>query len=183
MAKVIVGMTMSLDGFINDGKGDLSLLYPDFDSIRGTEVLQETIRTTGAVVMGRRAYEMAGGDFTGYEFQNPIFVLTHHPPEQAAKGENENLRFHFVTDGIESAVTQAKKAAGEKNVTVIGGAQTVQQMIDHGLFDELEIDIAPVLLGDGQRLFENLTTAPVELEQVGVIEYRGVTQIRLRAKR
>lgn len=180
MSKVILGMAVSLDGFINDRNGDVSRLYANFESLRESELIQEAIRTTGAVVMGRRAYDMAQGDFTEYEFQTPIFVLTHHVPEQAAKGENENLKFHFVTDGVESAITHAKAAAGDKNVTVIGGAETIQQLINAGLFDELEITIAPVLLGDGQRLFENLASIPRELEQIETKEYHGMTNIRFR---
>ena len=89
MGKVIVGATMSLDWFMNDRHGDVSRLYPDFEALRRTEMLQEEIQTTGAVVMGRRAYDMAEGDLTDYEFQVPIFVLTHAIPEQVVKGEND----------------------------------------------------------------------------------------------
>jgi dihydrofolate reductase len=80
MARVIVGMTMSLDGFVSDRNGDVGRLYPDMEAMRQTEQLQEAIRSTGAVVMGRRSYEMGNGDFTGYELQVPIFVLTHQAP-------------------------------------------------------------------------------------------------------
>lgn len=85
MAKVILGMTMSLDGFVQDRNGSVERLYPDLEALRNDASLQDAIRTTGAVVMGRRAYDMASGDFTGYEFQTPIFVVTHHPPERVAK--------------------------------------------------------------------------------------------------
>ena len=85
MGNVIVGATMSLDGFMSDRHGDISRLYPDLQALRRTEMLQEEIQTTGAVVMGRRAYDMAEGDVTDYEFQVPIFVLTHHVPEKVAK--------------------------------------------------------------------------------------------------
>src|SRR6266705_60183 len=95
MAKVIIGMTMSLDGFVNDRNGDVSRLYPDLEALRQTEFLQEVIKTTGAVVMGRRAYDMAEGDFTDYEFQVPIVVLTHDVPEKVAKGENDQLTLTF----------------------------------------------------------------------------------------
>src|SRR5205085_8747256 len=104
MGKVIVGATMSLDWFMNDRHGDVSRLYPDLQALRSIEMLQEEIRTTGAVVMGRRAYDMAEGDLTDYEFQVPIFVLTHHPPEQGPKGENDRLTVTFVTNGIQSAI-------------------------------------------------------------------------------
>jgi dihydrofolate reductase len=154
MSKVILGMCMSLDGFINDRNGSVEKLYPDLDALRKTEELQEAIRTTGAVVMGRHAYDMAQGDFTDYEFQTPIFVVTHTAPEIVAKGENEHLKFSFVTDGVESAVKRAKAAAGAKNVTVIGGANIAQQCLKAGLADELEIDVRSILLGDGQRFFE-----------------------------
>jgi dihydrofolate reductase len=178
MVKVILGMTISLDGFVNDRKGDVGRLYPDLEALRETEVLQEAIRTTGAVVMGRHAYDMANGDFTGYEFQVPIFVLTHNVPAKAAKGENENLKFNFITDGIESAIEKARAAAGEKDVTVIGGADTFQQCINKGLFDEIQIDIAPVLLGAGLRLFENINAGPIELKSRNVIESPSVTHLR-----
>src|SRR5205809_280725 len=149
MGKVLLGMTMSLDGFINDRNGDVSRLYPDLGELRKTEMLQESIKTTGGVVMGRHAYDMAHGDFTDYEYQVPIFVLTHHVPEKVAKGENGKLKFNFVTDGIESAVEQAKAAAGDKYVTVIGGANTAQQCINKSLLDELQVGIIPVLLDGG----------------------------------
>jgi len=76
MAKVAVGMTLSLDGFVNDPNGSVARLYPDLVALAKTEILPEAITNTGAVVMGRRAYEMANGDFTGYKFQVPIFVVT-----------------------------------------------------------------------------------------------------------
>jgi len=76
MAKVIVGTTMSLDGFMNDRQGSLGRLYPNLEDLRETEMLQESMRSTGAVVMGRHAYDLANGDFTGYEYQVPIFVVT-----------------------------------------------------------------------------------------------------------
>ena len=85
MGNVIIGASMSLDGFMNDRHGDVSRLYPDFEALRRTEMLQEEIRTTGAVVMGRRSYDMGEGDLTDYEYQVPIFVLTHHVPEKGPK--------------------------------------------------------------------------------------------------
>jgi len=180
MGKVLFGMAMSLDGFVNDRNGDVGRLYPDLEALRKTEMLQELIKTTGAVVMGRRAYDMAEGDFTGYEFQVPIFVLSHDVPEKVAKGENEGLSFTFVTDGIESAIEKAKAAAGDKYVTVIGGANTAQQCIQAGLLDEIQIGIVPVLLGEGLRLFEHIGTEQIELESTRVIESPGRTDLRFR---
>src|SRR5947209_8461457 len=104
MGKIILGTTMSLDGFIADRNGDLSRLYPDLGELRKTEFLQESINNTGAVVMGRHAYDMAEGDLTGYEYQVPIFVVTHEAPAQVAKGQNGSLTLTYVTDGIESAL-------------------------------------------------------------------------------
>jgi len=180
MGKVIVGTTMSLDGFINDSNGSVSRLYPDLEALRETELLQEEMRTTGAVVMGRRAYDMAEGDLTGYEFQVPIFVLTHVVPEQAARGQNENLTITFVTNGIESAIAQAKAAAGDKDVMVIGGANTAQQCMRAGLVDELRIGIIPVLLGEGLRFFEHLSSEQMELERTKILESPGRTDMLFR---
>lgn len=180
MAKVLLGMTTSLDGFVQDRHGSVDRLYPDLAALRQTEALQELIRTTGAVVMGRRAYDMAAGDFTGYEFQVPIFVLTHHAPERVAKGENERLKFTFVTDGIESAIEKAKAAAGDKYVSVIGGASTAQQCLNAGLVDELQVDVRPVLLGAGRRLFEHLDAERIELERIRVTESPTTTDLRFR---
>ena len=106
----------------------------------------------------------------------PIVVLTHHVPQEWIK---EGSPFTFVTDGIESAIAKAKAIAGEKNVG-IGSATTLQQCLNAGLLDEIHIDLAPVLLGGGLRLFEYLGTAPVPLEQLAVIEGTGVTHLKYR---
>jgi dihydrofolate reductase len=180
VGKVILGMTMSLDGFINDRNGSVSPLYPDFAELRDTEVLQEAIRSTGAVVMGRRAYDMADGDFTDYEFQVPIFVITHEAPERVAKGENDNLSFTFVTDGVSSAIEKAKAVAGDKDVTMIGGANSAQQCIRAGLVDEIHIDLMPILLSGGLRLFEHLGSEQIKLEKIKVMEAPTRTHLRFR---
>ena len=180
MGTVVAGMIMSLDGFISDRNGSVARLYPDLAALCRTDLLQEAIQTTGAVVMGRHAYDMAEEDFTGYEFQVPILVLTHAVPEQVAKGENDQLRFIFVTDGIEHAIAQAKAAAGDKAVVVLGGAQTIRQCLQAGLADEIQIDLVPVLLGDGLRLFEYLGLEPIELECIRVVAYPWFTHLRFR---
>lgn len=175
MGKVIVGMTMSLDGFVEDRQGSVGALYPDLETLRDTEPLREAIQHTGAVVMGWNAFAMAQDpDFYAgnYEFQVPIFVLTHTPPDKWPK-ETDQLTFTFVTDGIESAITQAKDAAGDKDVTVIGGASTVQQCLSAGLADELHLDLMPVLLGDGLRLFEAIDPEQIRLERLKVLELPG----------
>ena len=118
MAKVILGMTLSLDGFINDRTGKVGALYPDLYVLRNTEPMRESIQNTGAVVMGRNAFAMAKDpDFYAgnYEFQVPIFVLTHEVPKKHPK-ETGRLTFTFVTDGMESAIRQTKAAAGDKDV-------------------------------------------------------------------
>ena len=183
MGKVIVGTTMSLDGFMNDRTGSLARLYPNLEELRDTEMLRESMEMTGAVVMGRRAYDMAEGDFTNYEYQVPIFVLTHYPPEKTAKGENDKLTFTFITDGIESAIEKAKKAAGDKDVTVIGGAMTAQQCINAGLFDEIQIGNVPVLFGGGLRFFDNISIENVELERTGILESPSRIDLRFRPVR
>ncbi len=180
MAKVIVGTTMSLDGFINDRNGRVDRLYPDLDELRKTEMLQESIRMTGAVLMGRRAYDMAAGDLTGYEYQVPIFVLTHHVPEQVAKGQNENLKIIFVTDGVKSAVEKAKAAAGNKYVTVVGGASTAQQLMRAGLVDEIQIGLMPILLGEGLRFFEQMGVEQIQLEKIDVKQTPTRIDLRFR---
>ena len=170
MGNVIIGATLSLDWFMNEQNGDVSRLYLDLEALRGTEMLQEEIQTTGAVVMVQRAYDMAEGDLTDYEYQVPIFILTHHLPEQMVKGENDRLTVTFVTDGIESAIEKAKAAAGDKHVIVVGGANTAQQCLRAGLVDEIHIGIVPVILGEGLRFFEPLVNEQMELERTKVFE-------------
>lgn len=162
---------MSLDGFVNDADGSVDKLYSDFTELHDVPTFQKMIEDTGAVIMGRNVYEMAdpfSWATDEYEFQTPIFVLTHNPPEKYPPG-NGKLSFIFVTDGIESAISQAKKAAGDKDVQVLG-ANTVQQCLNSGLCDELQIDVMPVLLGKGLRLLENIDTDKIKLERTRVEE-------------
>jgi len=184
MAKVIVGMTISLDGFVADETGSVGRLYTDFAALQGTPYMEAMIEATGAVLMGKRAFEMGDPDsYVGnYEFQVPIFVLTHHPPSVAPK-QDERLTFTFVTDGVESAVTQAKAAAGDKVVQVIGGASVVQQLLRALLVDELQLDVMPVLLGTGLRFFENAGVERLALEKIGVQEIGARTSLRFRVRK
>lgn len=176
-------MTMSLDGFINDRSGSVGSLYADLAELRNTEPLQEAIKMTGAVVMGRNAFAMAGDpDFYAgnYEFQVPIFILTHKPPEKHPK-ETDALTFTFITDGIESAIAQAKAAARDRDVTIIGGASIAQQCLRAGLVDELHVDIMPVFLGAGLRAFEEIAERQIQLERIKVMELPGGrTHLRFR---
>lgn len=164
MGKVLLGTTLSLDGFMHDRDGSVAALYPDLVQLADTDVLRESIRVTGAALMGRHSYDMANGDLTGYEYQTPIFVVTHHPPTTPIKGENDHLKLHFVTDGVESAVRQAKAAAGDKDVTIVGGADVAQQLLKLRLADELHIGIMPVIFGAGLRFFEHLEAEKIEIE-------------------
>jgi dihydrofolate reductase len=183
LAKVIVGMTISLDGFVADQKGSAGRLYSDLSALRHTAYMQDAIAQTGAVLMGRRTFEMANPDsYVGsYEFQVPIFVLTHHPPAVAPK-QDEHLTFTFVTDGVESAVAQAKAAARDKAVQVVGGASTAQQLLAARLVDELHVDIMPVLLGSGLRPFDSLSLESVRLEKMSAQEVGERTSLRFRVK-
>ncbi len=183
MTKVVLGMTMSLDGFINDRNGSVERLYPDLSHWRDTELGKESIQNTGAVVMGRNSFNMAEDPDSlagNYEYQVPIFVLTHHPPQQQPK-ETKELTFTFVTDGIVSAIEQAKAAAGDKEVNVIGAASMAGQCLQAGLADELHVDIMPVFLGAGLRAFGDIGIEQLQLERIKVVELPdGRTHLRFR---
>ena len=176
MSKVIAGMTMSLDGFVHDRNGSVDSLYLDFMELKETDSFKKMIEDTGAVIMGRNTYQMAD-PFTwvtdDYEFQLPLFILTHNPPEKFPKG-NDKLSVTFVTEGLESAIAKAKEAAGDKIVQIIGGPNTIQQALNSGLCDELWIDLMPVLLGEGLELFKDIDTEKFKLERVSVRETTGM---------
>jgi dihydrofolate reductase len=178
MAKVVFGMTMSLDGFISDANGSGALLSPNLGELNQTDIMQEAIRKTGAVVMGRKTFEMASDPdlyADTYEFQVPIFVITTHAPERKPK-ENDGLRFTFV-DTVEAAVQQAKQAAGEFDVVVVGGPNVGQQLLKADLVDELQIGIIPVLLGRGRQLFEHLESMQIRLNKTKLVETGQRTDI------
>jgi len=183
MGKVILGVTISLDGFAEDRNGSVGALYPDLDLLHNTEVLRESQRNTGSVVMAWKEFAMAEDPdwfASNYEYQVPIFVFTDKNPEKHPKETNE-LTFTFVTDGIESAVRKAKAAAGTKDVTIVGSASTTQQFLNAGLADELHIDIIPVFLKSGFRPFENIGTKPIKLERIKTVELpAGRTHLRFR---
>jgi dihydrofolate reductase len=154
-----------------------------------TPVMEESRENIGAGVMGRNMFGPIGGgawgegSWTGWwgedpPYHHPVFILTHHPRDPVEmKG---GTTFHFVTDGIESALEQAKEAAGGKDVMLWGGAQVARQYLAAGLLDVLELHVVPVLLGDGARLLENLGEAGVQLEQVRAIEAPSVTHLKYR---
>ena len=127
---------------------------------------------------GGRRYDLVDGWGGRHPIQRvPVFVISHDIPEELPKGATP---FTFVTNGIESALTQAKAAAGDKNVYVVGGANIAQQCIKAGLLDEIQLHLVPVLLGDSIRLFDHLSTEPIELESTRVIQGAGVTHLTFR---
>jgi dihydrofolate reductase len=151
-----------------------------------SEVIAEHVGSIGATIMGRRMFSGGEGPWEDDPnrdawwgddppFRHPVFILTHHAREPVVK--EGGTTFTFVTDGIESALEQARAAAGEKDVAVAGGARVAQQYLDAGLLDELQIHVAPVLLGGGVRLFEN---EHAEIELVRVVESPAVTHLRYR---
>ena len=155
---------------------------------RDSEITQESFENVGAVVMGRGMFSNEDGPWGDSPFEGPwgdtppfrapVFVLTHHPRKPLVK--EGGTTFTFVTDGIESALEQAKETAGEKDVRIAGGANVVQQFIEAGFVDELQIHLAPVLLGDGVRLFDHIDREPVGLENTQVIDSPKVTHLGYR---
>jgi dihydrofolate reductase len=192
MSKLIAIMSMSLDGFVadaNDGvaevfdwyfnSGDVEFETGGSDpmTFKVSEPSARHLRglwsELGAVLTGRRTFDVAQG-WGGNHAWEPAFVLTHHIPDGWPK---PNSTVHFVTDGLESAVSQAKAAAAGKAVGV-HGADTIQQLLNAGLLDELHIDVAAVLLGSGVALFDRLADAPSVLGNPTVIAGVGVTHMR-----
>jgi dihydrofolate reductase len=156
-----------------------------------SDVLEEMLSSPGAFVMGRRMFGGEGpwdnpawgdGPWEGWwgddpPYHRPVFVITHHEREPLHKSDTT---FTFVTDGIESALEQARRAAGDRDIALGGGADVAQQYLDAGLLDELQIHLAPVLLGGGVRLFEDLDPERVRFEPTRVIHSPAVTHLRYR---
>jgi dihydrofolate reductase len=193
MTKVVAIMSMSLDGYVadaNDGVAEVFDWYfsgdvevptasgssgmtfqvspPSADHLRGL------VAETGAMLTGRRTFEVAGGWGGRHPWDIPAFVVTHDVPEGWPRTDST---VEFVTDGLESAVARAKAAAGPKSVGV-HGAQTIQQCLNAGLLDELHVDLAAVLLGGGVRLFDDLANTPAVLGNPTVVAGEGVTHLR-----
>lgn len=153
-----------------------------------TEIVEESLQNIGASVMGRSMFGGGSGPWgedpwDGWwgddpPFHTPVFVLTGHAREPLQK--EGGTTFFFVTDGIESALAQAKAAAGGRDVSLGGGADVAQQYLQEGLIDELTLHVVPVLLYDGTRLFENLADAEVELEPVRAVQAPGVAHLQYR---
>lgn len=186
---------MSLDGFIAGpgddveqlfrwyASGDTEYEYPDGRmvvkvSAASAELLRELIETTGALVVGRRLFDLTNGWDGRHPMDVPVFVVTHAVPRAWVQA-HEGAPFTFVTEGVEHAVEQARAVAGDKNVGV-GGADVAQQCIKAGLVDEIGVELVPVLLGAGIRFFDHLGPEPIRLERTRVIEAPGVTHLRFR---
>ena len=159
---------------------------------RDAEVVAEGLASTGAVIMGRRMFSGGEGPWDddpnadgwwGDEppFRVPVFILTHHEREPVQK--QGGTSFTFVTDGIESALEQARAAAGKNDVLVAGGADVVQQYLRAGLVEEFQLHVAPLFLGGGVRLFDNLGDDVPTLELVRVVDSPTVTHLRYRVVR
>ena len=213
MTKVRVDITMSLDGFVAGPNQTLehplgengerlhewAFAAASWRAQHGlsggeanadSDVLQESLDATGAVVMGRRMFSGGEGPWAddpnanGWwgddpPFHVPVFVLTHHARDTLTM--QGGTSFAFVTDGIEAAVALAREAAGEKDVLVAGGGSVVQQALRAGLLDELQLHVVPLLFGGGVRLFDALDPI-VELEATRVIESPTVAHLRYRVK-
>jgi dihydrofolate reductase len=156
------------------------------------ELVSRGIASTGAVIMGRRMFSGGSGPWEndpkadawwGDEppFHTPVFVLTHHARESVPK--EGGTTYHFVTDGIESALEQARAEAGDKEVLIAGGAEVAQQYLKAGLLDEIMLHVSPVLLGGGVRLFKGIGPGEAKLEMMEVVESPAVTHIRYRVAR
>jgi len=181
MAKVEANISMSLDGFVtgpNQGR------YPGLGE--GGEVLHAwvdepggkdlAIGGAGSIVTSRKVYDLTGGWGDDGFYQMPVFVVTHRPHDVVVKGKTT---FTFVTEGIEYAIGQASAAAGGKLAHIMGGASIIQQALAAGLVDELMVHLAPVVLGSGTRLFDQLG-GPIRLERAEVIESPYATHLRYR---
>jgi dihydrofolate reductase len=183
MGTVVLDMAMSLDGFAAGPNGEDRGLNDWFFSPTGRsrEIIEESIASTGAIVMGRRAYGV-GDDAEGFSdtpYDAAHFVLTSKPPTRLPKG---NVSFTFVTDGIASALEQARAAAGVRNVAIGGGPITAQGFVEAGVLDEIQIHLIPVLLGEGIQLFGQ-AGGRLALAPIRVIEAPDATHLRYRVLR
>jgi len=191
MGKVIIAMSMSLDGFVTAANprmeepvGDGGQVLTDWatgdENDLNRTFLAESIGKLGAVICGRTTYDTSvpwwGADGPSGAARRPVFVVTHQAPRQSP----EEGVYAFVTDGIESALERAKAAAGDKDVTVMGGANLAQQYVKAGLVDDIQIHLVPVLFGTGTRLFDHLGSEQRTLVPIQVLDAPGVTHLRFR---
>ncbi|HEU5292087.1 MAG TPA: dihydrofolate reductase family protein [Cyclobacteriaceae bacterium] len=185
MRKVILEASMSLDGFsagsninakqpLGENGEQLHDWMFGLKTDADVKIVQEIKEYSGAVIVGGKTYhdaiDIAWGGVT--PFKVPAFVITHRVPKEGKLG------FTFVSDGIERALLQARAAAGDKNVWVMGGANTIQQFVNARLFDELRVHIAPVLLGGGTRLFDQIESGKIDMETKEVIKTPGAIHLK-----
>ncbi len=190
MRKVVIDITMSLDGFVtgpNDGPdnglGDGGRVLHEwvFDGRTDADaelLFEEPMKTLGSCVLGRRTFDIAEEAWGDNPPFGPaqVFVLTHRPHETLHRGPTT---FIFVTEGTESALKQAQVVAGDKDVSLMG-ANVSQQFLKAGLVDEMQIHVANVLLGAGRPLFANIGDKQIKLERTRVIATPSVTHLRYR---
>jgi dihydrofolate reductase len=198
MAKVYTGASMSLDGYIagpgdsgfehlfkwyGNGDVEISTTHPDLTprlTAPSAEHFRAVIDMTGALVVGRKLFDSTGGWGGNHPMGVPVVVVTHSVPDGWLR---DDAPFTFVSDGIERAVARAGELAGDKVVGVNGGT-IARQCLDAGLLDEIWVDLVPVLLGGGTPFFDQLASAPVELEgPVSVVEGTDVTHLRYRVRK
>jgi dihydrofolate reductase len=194
VATVIADMSMSLDGFVADSEDRTDLVFGWFFggdtpvptanphvtfqvSEASARELREGLASVGALISGRRTFDLAGGWGGAHPMGVPVVVMTHDAPDGY-----EDAPFHFVGDGIESAVAKAKQIAGDKIVGV-ASPDITRQCLDAGLLDGIRVSLVPILLGSGVPWFANLADAPVQLEGPTVTEGDGVTHLNYRVKR
>jgi dihydrofolate reductase len=201
MTAVASGAAMSLDGFIADPSGEVGPLFDWYfngnvevataghwvfkTSEASADVLRGMMEDCGALVVGRGEFDKTQAWGGRHPMGAPVFVLTHEAPAAWPFPETpyrEDEPFTFVTDGIQSAIAQAKAAAGDKVVAVNPGS-IARQCLEAGLLDEVWIALVPVLFGEGVRYFGDLDATPVMLESPRVIEGDGVTHLTYRVRR
>jgi len=141
------------------------------------DVLDALVARIGATVVGRKTYDAAGGWGGRPPFDRPFFVVTHHPPEDASE-----LPFVFVTEGLERAIALAKEAAGDGDVSVMGGDLT-RQALSAGLLDELHLDLVPALFGEGVRFLDDFESGPIRLERMRLVDTPAVAHVSFRVLR
>lgn len=180
MAKVFLDMVMSLDGFIAGSNDEDKGLHTWYFSPSGnaTKILDELQASIGAMILGKRTFEIGNtqGGFADSPYKVPHFILKQQPRSSLNKG---GVVFTFIK-GIDHALGQAKAAAGDKDVCIAGGANIAQHYLKAGLIDEIQLHLVPVLLGNGIRLFEDLGSGGITLQQTRVLESPDVTHLRYR---
>jgi len=178
MTAVVWHVAMSLDGFIAAPGDDMRWIFEVADVGEPGGTARQVMSATGAIIMGRSTYEVEDRERPGIyggAWSGELFVLTHRTPEQAP----DWMTGEFIDEAIEDAVARAKAAAGDLNVGLLG-ASVARQCIEAGLVDEIVVHVAPVLLGDGTRLFDWPGGTRVSLEKIGVAESGALTDLRFR---